>query len=767
MRRATIARTVLSCLVVLNSISIEWIRAGRGARSWVFMDMHAFKSMLKLFTGLWIALPAAMVGQVFQEGPVDTDQAIVELVSEIAVIRPGQTFDVALRVKLDPHWHVYWKNPGDAGLAPRIEWELPEGFVAGELEFPVPERIVTPPDFISYGYEGEVFFLVQVTAPADLAVGQTLALNAKANWLICESMCIPGNADLSLKLPVTETGESLVPSPWADALATARKELPRLLEEASVSFEVLAKTVTASIDWAGFEGIETEGLYFYVEAEGLVNSAAKQNFALSGSSLIVSMEKSEWFEGEVDQLKGILVNASGFAAAGGVHAVVVDSASIPKGGDPKLGVGAAGASLTFLKALVFAFAGGVILNLMPCVFPVLSIKILGFVQQSGDDDKKILKHGLAFAGGVLVSFWALAGVLIALRAGGESLGWGFQLQSPYFVGVLLLVMFLFGLSLMGVFEFGTSAISLAGKVKGNGFISSFSSGILATAVATPCTGPFMGPALGFALTLSAFQSLTVFTFLALGMAAPYLILSSFPKLIERLPRPGAWMETFKQVMSFPMFATCIWLIWLMGAHVGMDGLIEVLGGLLIVSIGAWVYGRWATPIKIVGTRRMATLIALVIASFGVWMLMPSEEATSAVASEGSGGPDKYGVTWEEFSPEVVAAARAEGKPVFIDFTAKWCLTCKANKAVIFASDEVKRRFDELGVVMVRGDWTKRNPVITKALESFGRSGVPLYVLYDGEPSSSPQLLPELLNPGIVLNALDKIVPSESDSVATR
>jgi len=731
------------------------------------MDMHAFKSMLKLFTGLWMALPAVVLGQVFQEGPVDTDQAIVELVSGIAVIRPGQTFDVALRVKLNPHWHVYWKNPGDAGFAPKIEWELPDGFIAGELEFPDPERIVTPPDFISYGYEGEVFFLVQVTAPADLAVGQTLALNAKANWLICESMCIPGNADLSLKLPVTETGESLVPSPWADALATARKELPRLLEEASVSFEVLAKTVTASIDWAGFEGIETEGLYFYVEAEGLVNSAAKQNFALSGSSLIVSMEKSEWFEGEVDQLKGILVNASGFAAAGGVHAVVVDSASIPKSGDPKLGVGAAGASLTFLKALVFAFAGGVILNLMPCVFPVLSIKILGFVQQSGDDDKKIFKHGLAFAGGVLVSFWALAGALIALRAGGESLGWGFQLQSPYFVGVLLLVMFLFGLSLMGVFEFGTSAISLAGKVKGNGFISSFSSGILATAVATPCTGPFMGPALGFALTLSAFQSLTVFTFLALGMAAPYLILSSFPKLIERLPRPGAWMETFKQVMSFPMFATCIWLIWLMGAHVGMDGLIEVLGGLLIVSIGAWVYGRWATPIKSVGTRRMATLIALVIASFGVWMLMPSEEATSAVASEGSGGPDKYGVTWEEFSPEVVAAARAEGNPVFIDFTAKWCLTCKANKAVIFASDEVKRRFDELGVVMVRGDWTKRNPVITKALESFGRSGVPLYVLYDGEPSSSPQLLPELLNPGIVLDALDKIGPSESDSVATR
>jgi thiol:disulfide interchange protein DsbD len=274
----------------------------------------------------------------------------------------------------------------------------------------------------------------------------------------------------------------------------------------------------------------------------------------------------------------------------------------------------------------------------------------------------------------------------------------------------------------------------------------------------------MGAAIGYALNLPVWGIMTVFTFLALGMAAPYLILSSFPKLIDRLPRPGPWMETFKQVMSFPMFATCIWLIWLMGAHVGNDGLILVLGGLLVVAIAAWVYGRWATPIKSVGTRRMAAFIALVIASSGVWMLIPSEETTSAVASEASGGPDKYGVTWEDFSPEFVAASRAEGKPVFIDFTAKWCLTCKANKAVVFASDEVKLRFEELGVVMVRGDWTKRNPVITEALESFGRSGVPLYILYDGNPTSSPQLLPELLNPGIVLEALDKI---GSNSVASR
>lgn len=610
-----------------------------------------------------------------------------------------------------------------------------------------------------------MFFLAKVTAPDDLAPGQTLALNAKASWLVCETMCIPGNADLSLKLPVSETGESLAASPWADELALARESLPRLLDDAKVSFEVLENTVTASIDWQGFDGMSTDGFYFYVEAEGLVNSAAAQNFVLSGTTLIVSMQKSEWFEGGVDQLRGVLTNASGFKALGGAFGVALDSAANLNIESGAVAAGSQTGGLTFLRALLFAFLGGLILNLMPCVFPVLSIKILGFVQQSGEDEKKVFAHGLAFAGGVLISFWALAGALIALRAGGESLGWGFQLQSPYFVGVLLLVMFLFGLSLMGVFEMGTSAISLAGKVKGEGLGSSFFSGILATAVATPCTGPFMGPALGFALTLSTVQSLTVFTFLALGMAVPYLILSSFPKLIDRLPRPGAWMETFKQLMSFPMFATCIWLIWLMGAHVGNDGLILVMGGLLVVAIGAWVYGRWATPVKSVGTRRIATAIALAIVGLGVWMLMPSEEATSAVAAEENGGPDKYGVTWEEFSPELVASARAQGKPVFIDFTAKWCLTCKANKAVIFASDAVRQRFEALGVVMVRGDWTKRNPVITKALESFGRSGVPLYVLYDGDPSSSPHLLPELLNPGIVLNALDWL--GIADSVAER
>ena len=725
--------------------------------------MYRKRNVLKLFALICGVMPLLSHGQDYQKGTVDTEQAIAELVSGVTAVQPGQTIDVALRLQLDPHWHVYWKNPGDTGLALSINWEAPDGIQVGELEFPTPDKITTPPDFVSYGYEGQVFFLTKVTIPEDFGVGQTLLLNADASWLACEQMCIPGGAKLALELPVS--GESAEPSQWGGALAAARANLPKTPDGAVLTFEVLESTISASINWAGFNGIDTKSLYFYPEEEGLINSAAAQNFALTDSTLIVSMQKSEYHEGSVDRLSGVLSYEAGFAVAGDAKAIFLDSAIKPAA-DANAAYASGGEStIGFAQALLFAFVGGMILNLMPCVFPILSIKVLGFVQQSGEDNKKVLAHGLTFAGGVLASFWALAGALIALRAGGESLGWGFQLQSPYFVGALLLIMFLLGLSLVGVFEIGTSAIGLAGKVKEEGYGGSFFSGVLATAVATPCTGPFMGPALGFALTLSAFQSMTVFTFLALGMAVPYLTLSSFPKLIEKLPRPGAWMETFKQVMSFPMFATCIWLIWVMGAHVGNDGLIMVLGGLLVVAIGAWVYGRWSTPVKPVTTRRVSTIFAVVIAVIGVWMLMPSEEATSAVATEEAGGPDKHGVVWKSFSPELVASARQEGKPVFIDFTAKWCLTCKANKAVVFASDEVKNRFDELGFVMVKADWTKRNPVITDALEEFGRSGVPLYVLYDGK-SDTPKILPELLNPGIVLDALEGI-ESPALSIASK
>lgn len=712
-------------------------------------------SQLKLLLVVFASLACPLFAQPYQKGPVDTEQAIAELVANVQEIRPGERFDIALRLELDPHWHAYWKNPGDTGLAPSVEWLAPEGLSFGELMFAAPERIITPPDFVSYGYEGEVFFIAEVSVFEDFPIGQSVTIQADASWLACEKMCIPGSAKLALELPSTTEGEkALKPSAWADSLLAARNRIPAMPQSASLSFENLDSTISASIRWGGLEGIDTQKLYFYAEEEGLINSAADQNFVLTRDTLIVSMVKSEYFEGDVERLTGVLQYEEGFPALDGNQYIFLSSEKPDARLDGESGGSSSLTAISFGKALLFAFLGGLILNLMPCVFPVLSIKALGFLQYSGSNSREPLYHGLTFAAGVLVSFLLLAGALIGLRAGGESLGWGFQLQSPYFVGVLLVIMFLFGLSLAGVFEFGTSAVGLAGKIKGESYGSSFFSGVLATAVATPCTGPFMGPALGFALTLSAFQSLIVFTLLALGMATPYVLLSSFPSLINRLPRPGPWMETFKQLMAFPMFATCIWLVWLMGAHVGNDGLIMTLGGLLVVAIGAWIYGRWSVPHRGPIVRRVAMVSAALSLVFGIWILMPNDQGSDAVSLDGVEGPDQYGIVWENFSPDRVEEARRDGNLVFIDFTAKWCLTCKANKAVVFSSDDVRQRFQELNAVMLKADWTKRNPVITEALESFGRSGVPLYVLYNG--MNEPKVLPELLNPGIVLEALSSL-----------
>ncbi|MDQ8202392.1 thioredoxin family protein [Pelagicoccus sp. SDUM812003] len=701
-----------------------------------------FPILLMLCLGM-VATSAMGQGE-YSLGTVKTEHVEAELVSEVATVVPGQSFDVALRLKMDPHWHVYWINPGDTGLAPQIEWNLPEGFEVGELRFPAPHKIPWPP-LVSYGYEGELFLLATVSAPQDLEVGSTVRLEGAASWLVCEEACIPGDAKLALELPVTAQGESFAVAPYADKISQAREELPAEAKGGTIAYENLGETIVATLTWQGFEGANLQDPYFFIEQESVVDSAKPQRFDLADDQLRVALPKSEFFDASVQRYTGLLVSENGFEAADGAKAVRFHvQGEMPAAAYVGEAGGAGVIEIGFAQALLYAFLGGMILNLMPCVFPVLSIKVLGFVQQSGEDKGKILSHGLAFTVGVLVSFWALAGTLIALRSAGESLGWGFQLQQPEFVIVLLVIMFLFGLSLAGVFEMGTSAISLAGKVKSEGFSGSFFSGVIATAVATPCTGPFMGQALGFALTLSAAQSLSIFTLLALGMATPYLVLSANPKLINKLPRPGPWMETFKQVMAFPMFATCIWLIWLLGGHLGNDGLLWVLGGLLVISIGAWIYGRWNTPSRKTPTRRLATGVAILVTLGGLWLMFPRQS---------EGGHDEMG--WQAYSPDLVERLKTGGKPVFVDFTADWCLTCKANEVRVFSSDRVVEALAEREVALVQADWTKRDPEITKALERFGRSGVPLYLLYAGD-GSEPRVLPQLLSPDLFLDALGEI-----------
>ncbi|MGD8778077.1 MAG: thioredoxin family protein [Ignavibacteria bacterium] len=408
-----------------------------------------------------------------------------------------------------------------------------------------------------------------------------------------------------------------------------------------------------------------------------------------------------------------------------------------------------GESITVFAAIAFAFLGGIILNLMPCVLPVLSLKIMGIIEQAGEAPREKLKHGLLFTFGVLVSFWILAGLLLVLRAGGEQLGWGFQLQSPGFVIVLSIFLFLFGLSMFGVFEIGTTLTAVGqGKKNRSAYMGSFTSGVLATVVATPCTAPFMGSALGFALSQPAYVSLLVFTILGLGMAAPYLVLTSIPKLLRFIPKPGAWMETMKQFMGFLLMATVLWLLWVLSLQTGSEGVIILLASLILISISGWIYGRWGNIAKEIKVRRTAqvaaALILIVALSFSLKNIEAKTSETTGIYIQGT-------IEWQQFSPELVEELRLENKPVFIDFTAAWCLSCQVNEEVAFGSEEVQKAFAEKGIVTLKADWTNKDETITKALAEFGRNSVPLYVYY--APGEEVKILPEIITAGIVLEYL--------------
>ncbi|HSQ74837.1 MAG TPA: thioredoxin family protein [Bacteroidota bacterium] len=437
------------------------------------------------------------------------------------------------------------------------------------------------------------------------------------------------------------------------------------------------------------------------------------------------------------------------AAAPSVASGVLQGGDSTKSGSTRP-VGAAGeSSISLAVALLFAFLGGMILNLMPCVLPVLSLKIMGMVKQAGEAPRERLKHGALFTFGVVASFWVLAGIMLLLQAGGEQLGWGFQLQSPSFVIVLSIFLFLFGLSMFGVFEIGTSLTGVGqGVAGGSSYTSSLISGVLATTVATPCTAPFMGSALGFTLGAPAYVAFLVFTFVGLGMAAPYLLLTTIPALLKFIPKPGAWMESMKQFMGFLLIATVLWLIWVLSLQTGADGVVILLAALLLVALGGWIFGRWGNIAKEKPTRRIAQVIALVAVAGGLFFSLTNikakEQETAGVHRQGS-------IEWLTYTPELVEGLKAEGRTVFLDFTAAWCLSCQVNEKVAFSSEEVQNEFARRGIATVRADWTNHDETITRALAAFGRNSVPLYVLY--APGKDPVLLPEIITPGIVLEAL--------------
>ena len=664
------------------------------------------------------------------------------LVSEVQAIQPGEPFTVALRLTMDDGWHSYWVNPGDAGSATIIEWDLPPGFTAGEIQWPYPHYIEEPP-LASYGYDDEVFLLVEVVPPDDLTAGQPVRLAALADWVVCKRICHPAMANVELDLPVT-MGTPPVDEQWQPQIADARGALPIQFDDwrarawSTGSGHVLELTPPSG--WNG----RLDGARFFAGEEGLVSYAAPQTVSALRGTYRLALTPSEFASETPERLRGVVVAPDGTTWDGQARALAVDAAIGP------VPVQDAGSGrLTLAVALLFAFIGGLLLNLMPCVFPVLSIKILGIVEHGGADKKRIRNHGVAFAAGVVAAFWALAAALLIIRAGGTQLGWGFQLQSPYFVAFLAGLFLLIGLNLMGVFQVGLALTRLGGHLdEPSGYAGSVMSGVLATIVATPCIAPFMGAALGFALTQTALTTLLVFGFLGMGMALPYLLLSMAPTLVQRLPRPGPWMETLRQILAFPLFATAVWLVWVFGRQTGVDGVTYLVMALLLLGYAAWIVGRWN---RLTVSRRtyFATRSVAITA-------VAAAVALTVKGTRGPQGPADVDGMWEEWSSAAVASHRSAGRPVFVDFTADWCLTCKVNERVVLATDEIESAFRERDVALLEADWTRRDPAITQALESFGVGGVPLYVLYPADPSGTPRVLPVILTKSIVLNALEEI-----------
>ncbi|WP_338768838.1 thioredoxin family protein [Massilia sp. METH4] len=701
--------------------------------------------MTSLYKFAAAGLLAAFLPLAHGAGPVVvTDHVRSELVAHAPEgIQPGKTLWLGLAIDHQPHWHTYWKNPGDSGLATTLAWKLPAGFTAGEIAWPTPKKLPLGP-LTNYGYENRVLLPVPVQVPATFTGGD-LKIGLHAEWLVCKEVCLPEAGDFELTVPANASTSA------HGALFDATRAATPVAQEGT--------TATARVDGHAL-AIEVHGLpakpqgevQYFAEDVGVIDYAAKTEQRWADGVLHIKVPLSPQRSESPSVMKAVLV-APGQPAGWTV--------SIPVEGDwPALGstpsapapvpaapaVPAPAPDTSFALTLLFAFLGGALLNLMPCVFPVLSLKVFHLVQHK-EERARAVAGGIAYTAGAVLSFVALAGLLLALRAGGAELGWGFQLQSPVFVGVLAALFTLIGLNLAGVFQFGgVLPGSLAGYRARHPVVDDALSGVLAVAVASPCTAPFMGAALGVALTEPAPQALAIFAVLGLGMAAPYLAVALVPALGRLLPRPGAWMARFKVLMAFPMFATVVWLLWVLGQQTSIDAMAGMAASLVALAFACWTIG---TPVASRGTRAAlatAGLVVLAGAVYSVWPLLKAEPAQASAQASGD---------WAPWSAEAVSQARAAGKPVFIDFTAAWCITCQFNKRTVLNDAQLLKDFGAKDVVLLRADWTRRDPAITQQLAQLGRSGVPVYVLY-GPKDGQPQVLSEVLTVEQVRTALGRI-----------
>lgn len=669
-----------------------------------------------------LALAAAPAGA---QAVAVTDHARSALYAETAGVAPGGQVRLALHQALETGWHVYWKNPGDSGLPLETIWTLPEGAAASEVDYPAPHRIEIGP-LVNFGHEGEPVFIATLTAPPGAAIGDTLDIGLEATWLICAEICVPETGVFTLTLPV-------VADPAADAaaapvFAAAARQRPAPLEAAfTIANGVLA--IEASLP-------DASGAFFFPEADDLIAPAAEQRFVRRGD--VVQVAAPTLKDDSAAQLKGVLqVTANGaetnFAITARADPAIIAAA-------PPVAPAAAPQSGALPGLLLAAFVGGAILNLMPCVFPILFVKAAS-IASTGADAGLMRRHGLLYGAGVIATFAALGGALLVLRAAGEGLGWGFHLQSPIVIALSAYVLFAVGLNLAGAFSIGeglqNTGAGLVASAKGD--LAAFLTGVLAVFVAAPCVGPFLTAPIGAAALLPPTAGMAIFIAMAAGLAAPYVALSFSPALARRLPRPGPWMDRFRQVLAFPVFGAAAFFLWVLSAQVGRGGLALAFGGLVLVALAArvWEWGRdarWGRP---------AAALTLAAAMIAVALLRPAP----AVAAPGGYGLGET-IAFDEAD---IAARRAAGEAIFIDFTAAWCVTCQVNKLVVLSSKKVAGAFAAEGVTFAVADWTNRDAAITRALAGFGANGVPLYVFYPR--GGEAVILPQPLTEGAILSLL--------------
>jgi thiol:disulfide interchange protein DsbD len=737
--------------------------------------------LLALLAAAMLPLPA--LAQSPSVVPAAPDRPVeVELRSAARAVAPGDTIPVAIRLLPNRGWHTYWRHAGDVGSAPEVTWRLPDGFTAAPLRWPTPERIEAPP-LASYGYEREVHLLSAVHVPSSARVGSTAKLVAALTVVVCELECVAGDVEVALTVPVA--ARTVADPAVARAFAAEAARIPA--RRVGWTFSAAAARIPGRRDgWtfsaaadstkvllhvyppgeAAMASRRTPRVQFFIDSAGVIDHAAQPRVRAWPAGLELQMGRSAYAAGTPSRISGVLAIDTAAQAGGDaphvmleVDAPVVAMAQLAAAGPPAAG----GGWVALATAGLLALLGGTLLNLMPCVLPVLSIKALGIAEAAAHDGRTARRHVVLFGAGVLASMWAIVGVLLALRAAGTEVGWGYQLQNPVVVGALALLIFAAGLNMAGVFDLvpvGGSLSAAAGRAPRG--VEAFLGGVLVTALATPCSAPFLAAAVAYAVTAGAASSFVVFTALGLGLVWPLAMVAAVPRLRAWLPRPGAWMVTLRQVLAFPLFATVVWLGWVIGRQAGVNALVALLAACTLLAFGLWALGRFGTLAAPTGRRRLVQ--GLAIASAAGALVLVWGASAQGVVQAGSTTPASAaegGVAWQPYSAELLEAERDSGRIVLLDFTADWCLTCKVNERVAFGSKAVRSAIRDHDVALLRADWTTRDPVVTRALAEFQRTSVPFVVIYPRARDAAPIVMPTLLTSGIVTGALERAAASPS------